>query len=37
MEKIQLVEATQMKTDFPDLRIGDTVNVYKFNNAKVRG
>ncbi|NUQ80734.1 MAG: 50S ribosomal protein L19 [Bacteroidetes bacterium] len=27
MEKIQLVEATQMKTDFPDLRIGDTVNV----------
>lgn len=27
MEKIQLVEATQLKTDFPDLRIGDTVNV----------
>ena len=27
MEKIQLVEATQLRNDIPDVRVGDTVNV----------
>jgi large subunit ribosomal protein L19 len=28
MEKIKLVEATQLKTDLPQFRAGDTVNVH---------
>jgi len=28
MEKLKLVEATQMKTDLPDFTPGDTVNVH---------
>ncbi|MCK6600475.1 MAG: 50S ribosomal protein L19 [Bacteroidetes bacterium] len=27
MQKIQLVESTQLKSDLPELRIGDTINV----------
>ncbi len=28
MEKMKLVEATQMKTDLPQFRAGDTINVH---------
>jgi len=28
MEKIKLVEATQLKTDLPQFRAGDTINVH---------
>ena len=28
MDKVKLVEATQMKSDLPEFRPGDTVNVH---------
>jgi large subunit ribosomal protein L19 len=28
MEKLKLVEATQMKTDIPEFKAGDTINVH---------